>query len=146
MDWTMIFPDHNYANIRSSSIPNITVEDYGDGKSASRDEKEHIGLPPVIPLPAPAIPLPAPEHMIQIGNDKQEEMEGLFGNNEEELKKKSLEEEKQDKAMTHDFESVKVEEPKTTNAHLNFEPLADTGENLIRLLDETEQQVEMLRL
>lgn len=60
--------DHNYVkNMMSRSIPDITIEDYGDGRRMPTDDGESKEvedkvnpLPAVIPLPAPAIPLPPP--------------------------------------------------------------------------------------
>lgn len=55
----------NMKNV-SRSIPDITIEDYGDGRRSAapqEDEEQQQPLPTVIPLPPPAIPLPAPPGM-----------------------------------------------------------------------------------
>uniref|UniRef100_A0A1I8BLV5 BAG domain-containing protein n=1 Tax=Meloidogyne hapla TaxID=6305 RepID=A0A1I8BLV5_MELHA len=67
--------EHNYANSRNQfkSVPDIVIDDYGDGRITSDGEQVKSV---VIPLPAPAIPLPAPQQRIKVENERRmEEME-----------------------------------------------------------------------
>ena len=62
------FWEHNHVNSinQCKHIPDIVIDDYGDGRvSSAREQDKHAVI---IPLPAPAIPLPAPQQNIREEN------------------------------------------------------------------------------
>lgn len=134
--------EHNYANSRNQfkSVPDIVIDDYGDGRITSDGEQVKSV---VIPLPAPAIPLPAPQQRIKVENERRME---------------EMEDEKQSEVNVSENEYTTVQVGKY-NANINNEdekliaaasdvhivPLVDNGEHLIQLLDDTERKVEQLR-
>jgi hypothetical protein len=115
--------EHNYANNQNKHIPDIVIDDYGDGKVLKEQEK-----PAAIPLPAPAIPLPAPQQNIKLENGTEPTLED-------------------DKMSKENKSEVTIEQDnyKDDNEATNVNIVADNNEHLIQLLDDTERKVELLR-
>jgi hypothetical protein len=106
-------------------------------------------IPTVIPLPAPAIPLPPPEGMCAQSSIISVEEEKVAKTLEEskEIGKEEFEPERMEASdLEIDTDETKKEESiEATKNNANFIPVAQSGDHLIRLLDETENQVEILR-
>ena len=124
------FWEHNYANSKNQfkSVPDIVIDDYSD--------RSELTKPVAIPLPAPAIPLPAPQHNAKLENEKNPDQDN-FNRSEVNVSENEFTTVGQYNA------DCKNGEDETSN--INIVPLADSGEHLIQLLDDTERKVEKLR-
>ncbi|KAF7629923.1 hypothetical protein Mgra_00009054 [Meloidogyne graminicola] len=118
--------EQNYTSNSNNPIPNIVIDDYGDGTIIGSHEKSTA-----IPLPAPAIPLPAPQQKNNAENEPDQSLCNIKSSEEFEIS--------EDDYKNKEMEVIVASSDNHTT------PLNNNIENLLRLLDDTERKLTLCR-